>query len=228
MFRLALAGLAAAGLSVCFAAEKPKAPKPKPAAPKQVELAPGTYARIQTEKGTIVIRLFVDKAPETAKNFIELAKGERPFKDSEGRWVQRPFYNALTFHRIEDGALKLIQGGCPTGDGTGGPGYRFDDELDDALTFAKAGVVAMANSGRDTNGSQIFITCAPAVGLNNRFTIFGEVVQGLDVVATISKMPARPSGPGRSAIHMAEKPVVMKSVTIDEIKADEKKPPATK
>jgi len=199
-------------LSVCLAGE----------APKPAKLEPGTYARIETEKGEIVIRLFTDKSPKTTKNFIELAKGERPFKDKDGRWVQRPFYNGLTFHRVEDGDLKLIQGGCPKGDGTGGPGYAFDDELDDALTFDKAGVVAMANAGRDTNGSQFFITAAPAPDLNRRFTILGEVVQGLDVVTAISKMPAKVAGSRRSPIHLAVEPVVMKAVSIEAVEAEKK------
>ena len=233
MSRLLPIALLSLALSVCLAGEAPKPETPaapekpeKPAEPAKLE--PGTYAHIATAKGEIVVRLLVEKAPETTENFIELAKGERPFKDKDGRWVRRPFYNGLTFHRVEDGELKLIQGGCPLGDGTGGPGYRFDDELDDALTFDEPGAVAMANSGRNTNGSQFFITCAPAEALNKRFTVFGTVVRGLDVVEAISKLPATAKGRGRSAIHMADEPVVMKAVTIEVVEPATPPEPAKK
>ena len=212
--RPALAVLAAASLSVCLAAEKPK-----PAAPKKAEQVPGTYARIKTSKGELLVRLLSDEAPNTVANFVELAKGERPFKDKDGRWVARPFYNGLTFHRIEPD--QLVQGGCPKGDGTSGPGYKFEDEISDKLKFDKPGLVAMANAGADTNGSQFFVTLAPAPQYNNRYSIFGEVVAGLDVAKAISQMPVRGAG-GRSAIHLAKSPVVMKSVTIEEIKAEAK------
>ena len=211
MHRTLLAALSAVSLSVCLAADAPKAAPPA----KPAKLEPGTYARLQTAKGEIVIRLLTDKAPNTTRNFIELAKGERPFKDQKGRWAQRPFYNGLTFHRIEDGDMKLIQGGCPKGDGTGGPGYQFDDEIDRDLKFDKPGIVAMANSGRNTQGSQFFITCAPAK-LEPKYTIFGEVVAGLDVVEAISQMPAKES-PGSRGIHTALQPVVMESAVIQEV-----------
>lgn len=215
MVRTLLAALSALSLSACFAVEAPKPEPPK----KPVKLEPGTYARIATAEGEIVIRLLTDKAPNTTRNFIELAKGERPFKDLKGRWVQRPFYDGLTFHRIEDGNTKLIQGGCPKGDGTGGPGYKFEDEIDKERKFDKPGLVAMANSGRNTQGSQFFIICA-AAKLPPDYTIFGEVVAGLDVVEAISKMPAKaiPSGPGRPPTHKALQPVAMTSVVIEEVK----------
>lgn len=217
MRRLFLTTLALAGLSVCSAGE-PAEPKPPE---KPAELEPGTYAHIQTAKGEIVFRLLTDEAPKTTANFIRLAKGERPFKTPEGRWVQRPFYDGLTFHRVEDGALKLIQGGCPKGDGTGGPGYQIDGEIDDTLTFDEPGMVAMANSGRpSTAGSQFFITAAPATDLNRRYTLFGKVVRGLDVVEAISKMPAKAKRSGRTALHLARDPVVMTSVTIEEVEPE--------
>lgn len=219
MSRLALAALVL-WLSVPLVASdapKEKAP-PGPAAAQEAQLPPGTYARLKTAKGEIVIRLLDDKAPKTVANFVELAKGERPWKTSDGRWVAKPFYDGLTFHRIENDVLKLIQGGCPRGDGTGGPGYKIDDETDDALKFDRPGVVAMANSGPNTNGSQFFITLAPAPSLDKRFTIFGEVARGLEVAEAISQMPSEPKGAGAHVTHAAKAPVVIQSVTIESVK----------
>ncbi|MFW6162920.1 MAG: peptidylprolyl isomerase [Planctomycetota bacterium] len=211
---LFVTAFALAGLAVCFAGEAPEPEKP-------ATLEPGTYAHIQTAKGEIVFRLFTELTPRTAENFIQLARGERPFKTPEGRWVQRPFYDGLTFHRIEDGDLKLIQGGCPEGDGTGGPGYQIDGETTDELTFDEPGMVAMANSGRpNTAGSQFFITAAPATQLKGRYTVFGQVVRGHDVVEAISQMAARAKRSGRSTIHLARDPVVMTAVTIEEVEPE--------
>lgn len=190
---------------------KPKAkPKPMPA-PKPETLGPGTYALLKTEKGDILLQLFPEKSPNTVANFVELAKGERPWKDKEGRWVAKPYYDGLTFHRIEKD--ELIQGGCPRGDGTGGPGYEFDNESSDELKFDQAGVVAMANSGRNRNGSRFFITLKPTPQYDGRYTIFGKVVHGLDTVRAISRMDAT----GRT-IHTAKKPVKMQKVVINEVK----------
>ena len=213
----------AIALQAGLAGEKPaEKPKPKPEAPKAQKLGPGTYAHLKTAKGEIVFRLLGDKAPRTVANFVELARGERPWKDKDGRWVAKPFYDGLTFHRIENGILKLIQGGCPKGDGTGGPGYEFDDEIDKELKFERVGLVAMANSGANRNGSQFFITASPAPSLNGRYSIFGEVVGGLDVVKAISEMPSIRRGAGDKATHVAKDPVVIQSVTIKEIKEEAK------
>jgi len=133
----------------------------------------GKKAKVDTNLGSFTINLFGDKAPKTVSNFIFLAK--------DG------FYNGLTFHRVIDNFM--IQGGDPSGNGTGGPGYQFEDEFDPSLTFSKPGVLAMANSGPATNGSQFFVTVAAAEWLNNKHTIFGEVVEGMDVVEKISKTP---------------------------------------
>ncbi len=132
----------------------------------------GKKARFETSQGIFTIDLFGDKAPKTVSNFIFLAK--------EG------FYAGLTFHRVI--AEFMIQGGDPAGNGTGDPGYKFEDEFDNSLTFSKRGVLAMANSGPGTNGSQFFITVAPTPSLNGRHTIFGEVTQGYEVVEKISKV----------------------------------------
>jgi len=213
---LSAACLAFLSCTVLAAEAPPKKAEPK--AKEEEKPKPGSYAHLKTAKGEIVVRLLADEAPATVKNFVELAKGERPWKDKKGRWVAKPFYNGLTFHRIENGDLKLIQGGCPKGDGTGGPGYKFDDEGLDKLKFDKPGLVAMANSGPDTNGSQFFITLAMAPALSGKYTIFGEVVAGLEVVRAISEMPATEQGSGASAIHLAKEPVAIQSVRIEEVK----------
>jgi len=206
---------------------KAKAPKAKPKAtakptPAPATFGPGTYALLKTERGEILLQLFPEQSPNTVANFVELAKGERPWKDAQGRWVARPYYEGLTFHRIEKG--QLIQGGCPKGDGSGGPGYEFDNETSDDVKFDQPGRVAMANAGRNTNGSQFFITLEATPQYDGRFTIFGKVVHGLDVVAAIGRMPAT-----GTRIHKATKPVVMKSVTVTVLQPKAKptaKPPA--
>jgi len=134
----------------------------------------GKKAKFETNQGSFTITLFGDKAPKTVSNFIVLAK--------DG------FYNGIIFHRV----IKdfMIQGGDPDGVGTGGPGYKFEDEFDDSLTFSKKGILAMANSGPATNGSQFFITVIPTLHLNGLHTIFGEVIAGYEVVEKISNVPA--------------------------------------
>jgi cyclophilin family peptidyl-prolyl cis-trans isomerase len=144
----------------------------------------GKKARFETSQGTFTIDLFGDKAPKTASNFIFLAK--------EG------FYAGLIFHRVITDFM--IQGGDPAGNGTGGPGYKFEDEFDDSLTFSKKGILAMANSGQDTNGSQFFITVAPTPSLNGKHTIFGEVTQGYEVVEKISKVATDASDKPQEAV----------------------------
>jgi len=130
--------------------------------------------------GEFVIRLFPDIAPKTVNSFVFLAR--------EG------FYNGLTFHRVIDGFM--AQGGDPLGTGAGGPGYEFEDEFRDAVTFDRAGLVAMANSGPNTNGSQFFITFAPTPHLNGLHTIFGEVIEGMDVVNAITRREPGAAVPG--------------------------------
>lgn len=132
----------------------------------------GKKAKFTTNQGNFTIALFGDKTPKTVSNFITLAK--------DG------FYNGLIFHRVID--QFMIQGGDPEGTGRGGPGYQFEDEFVPDLTFAKPGMLAMANSGPGTNGSQFFITVAPTEHLNNKHTIFGQVIDGGDIVVKISKV----------------------------------------
>lgn len=132
-------------------------------------------ARMETDKGTIGIELFGDKTPKTVNNFVFLARAG--------------YYDGIIFHRvIED---FMVQGGDPTGTGRGGPGYKFEDEFHPSLKHDKQGVLSMANAGPGTNGSQFFITHGPTPHLNNKHTIFGQVVEGLDVLMSI---PARDPG----------------------------------
>lgn len=142
-------------------------------------------AVFETSLGSITCELYPDKAPLTVKNFTGLAKGGSRWIDpSTGQATDKPLYSNTVFHRVIPDFM--IQGGDPLGNGTGGPGYRFEDEIDTALTFEKKGILAMANSGPNTNGSQFFITVAPAPWLSGRHTIFGRVVKGQEIADKIS------------------------------------------
>ena len=169
------------------------------------------YARMEITSGgenmgEILIELFAQKTPETVNNFVSLAEGEKEFRDSNtGEWKTGRFYDGLIFHRVIEGFM--IQGGDPMGTGRGGPGYRFDCEIVDELSFDRPGLLAMANSGPNTNGSQFFITVAPAPWLDGRHTIFGEVIEGMDIVYEISGVA---TGPGDRPVE----PVVMEEVEI--------------
>jgi peptidyl-prolyl cis-trans isomerase A (cyclophilin A) len=164
-------------------------------------------ATLRTTLGPIVIRLFPEHAPQTVENFVSLAEGTREWLDpkTEQR-TKAPLYNGTIFHRVIDGFM--IQGGDPLGTGFGGPGYEFADEFQSGLQFDRPYLLAMANSGANTNGSQFFITVAATPHLNNRHTIFGEVIEGTDVVDKI--VTARK---GRSDRPIND--VVIESVTID-------------
>ena len=141
----------------------------------------GLYAVFETSMGTIVCKLHADKVPVTVANFVGLATGEKEWKDPKtGEMVKRPLYDGLKFHRV----IKdfMIQGGCPLGNGRGGPGYAFTDEFHPDLTHDGPGVLSMANSGANTNGSQFFITHKETSWLDNRHSVFGRVVVGQDIV----------------------------------------------
>lgn len=142
-----------------------------------------------TPKGTFTAKLFYDKAPLTVGNFVNLAEGRQTFVDERnGTVVTRPYYNGLKCHRIIAGFM--IQGGCPRGNGTSGPGYKFPDEFDSTLRHTVAGMLSMANSGVDTNGSQFFVTVAPTTHLDDKHSVFGQVVDGYNtVVQPLSTVP---------------------------------------
>ena len=143
-------------------------------------------AKIATPKGLLTCKLFDDKAPATVANFVGLARGIRPWKDAQGRWVKRPAYDGTTFHRVIKGFM--IQGGDAKGDGTGEPGYVIRDELWAGATHDRAGLLCMANRGPNTNGAQFFITDAPAVHLDRSYTIFGEC-SPVDTVHALASWP---------------------------------------
>ena len=147
-------------------------------------------ATLQTSEGTIVVRLFPDHAPKTVSNFVELAEGTRQWTDPNTRQTSNgKLYGGTIFHRVIPDFM--IQGGDPLGTGTGGPGYKFGDEFHPELSFDRPYLLAMANAGPGTNGSQFFITTVPTPWLNRKHTIFGEVIQGADVVDRISHVKTR-------------------------------------
>ncbi len=146
------------------------------------------YATLKTSMGDIVLRLFEEKVPKTVENFVGLATGTKEWTDPKtGQRVKRPLYNGTIFHRVIPNFM--IQGGDPLGNGTGGPGYRFEDEFHPDLKHAKAGILSMANAGPHTNGSQFFITHRPTPWLDGKHSVFGEVVKGQEVVNAIANVP---------------------------------------
>jgi len=144
------------------------------------------YATFDTTEGTFVVRLFAKDAPVTVENFVGLATGEKPWTHpATGEEMNgKPLYDGTLFHRCI--ANFMVQGGDPLGRGTGGPGFRFGDEFQSGRRFDKVGLLAMANAGPNTNGSQFFVTVAKTDWLNNRHTIFGEVTKGYEVVAKVA------------------------------------------
>ena len=156
----------------------------------------GTYAHFETSMGNFTIELFEQQTPNTVDNFVKLA--------------EKKFYDGVIFHRVIDGFM--IQGGDPTGTGRGGPGYQFADEFHPQLKHTSEGILSMANAGPNTNGSQFFITLGPTPHLDNRHSVFGKVVEGMDVVRKIGKTPTK----------AGDRPVtdvVMKSVKIEKVAA---------
>ncbi|MDO5106194.1 peptidylprolyl isomerase [Capnocytophaga sp.] len=151
---------------------------------KNSNLGEGLFADIQTTKGDIIVKLNYEQTPITVANFVSLAEGNNPFVKSE--YKGKPYYDGIIFHRV----IKdfMIQGGDPTGTGMGEPGYRFEDEIVDNLKHDKKGILSMANAGPATNGSQFFITHVPTPHLDGRHTVFGETVQGLEVIDSIANV----------------------------------------
>jgi len=164
-------------------------------------------ATFDTSEGRVVVRLFPDHAPKTVRNFVDLAEGSREWQDpTTGQRTTAKLYDGTIFHRVIPNFM--IQGGDPLGSGMGGPGYQFGDEFHPELQFSRPYLLAMANSGPGTNGSQFFITTGPTPHLNRRHTIFGEVIEGADVVDRISHV--KTNSQDRPA-----QDVVINSVTID-------------
>lgn len=171
-------------------------------------MAKQMMADFDTSLGKIRVRLFPSEAPKTVENFVGLAKGTKEWTDpATGEKVQRPLYDGTIFHRVIPEFM--IQGGDPLGRGTGGPGYTFEDEFGSGRKFDKPGLLAMANAGPNTNGSQFFITEIATPWLNNRHTIFGEVIEGMDIVRAIATVDR---GPG----DRPKQDVVLESVRITE------------
>jgi peptidyl-prolyl cis-trans isomerase A (cyclophilin A) len=161
-----------------------------------------------TSEGNFTAQLFEEEVPKTVANFTALAEGSKEWTDPRtGRKTNTKYYDGTVFHRVI--ADFMIQGGDPLGQGTGGPGYKFADEFSPKLKHDRAGLLSMANSGPNTNGGQFFITLVPTPWLDNKHSIFGEVVEGLDVVKKIGSTPT--SKPGDRPV----KPITIESVTIE-------------
>jgi peptidyl-prolyl cis-trans isomerase A (cyclophilin A) len=165
------------------------------------------FAKFVTTEGNFTIRLFDEQAPNTVANFVGLAEGTKEWTDPRtGQKSTAPYYDGIVFHRVIDGFM--IQGGDPLGKGIGGPGYEFADEFHPSLRHDRAGILSMANRGPNTNGGQFFITLGPTPHLDNRHSVFGEVVDGLDVVKKIGR--ARTDGRDRPTPD-----ITIQSVTIE-------------
>ena len=166
------------------------------------------YATFDTTEGQIVVKLFAKDAPETVQNFVGLATGEKEWKHpaTNERMVGKPLYDGTIFHRCIPNFM--VQGGDPLGKGTGGPGFQFKDEFQSGRRFDRKGLLAMANAGPNTNGSQFFITVAPTPHLDDHHSVFGEVSEGYDVVKKISEVP-------RSSSDRPNKEVKINSVRIE-------------
>jgi peptidyl-prolyl cis-trans isomerase A (cyclophilin A) len=166
------------------------------------------YAHFNTSEGNFTARLFEDEVPKTVANFRGLADGSKEWTDPRtGKKTNARYFDGTTFHRVIDGFM--IQGGDPLGQGTGGPGYTFADEFTPTLRHTRAGLLSMANRGPNTNGGQFFITLAPTPWLDNKHSIFGEIVTGMDVVSKIGRTPT--SKPGDRPIN----PITVQAVTIE-------------
>jgi peptidyl-prolyl cis-trans isomerase A (cyclophilin A) len=194
---LAVAGLGAFGLGT---AQEPGAKGREP----------GLYATFETSVGTFVIQLLEDKAPRTVENFVGLARGTKPWVDAKtGERVRRPFYDGLTFFGVTPNLA--VRAGCPKNDGSSGPGYVIHDEISPELQFDRPGRVAMYTAKPNEGGSQFMITIRPALFMNGKFTIFGQVVEGLDVVEQIARAPVDDNGRPREDI-------VIRKVTLERVR----------
>ena len=195
----ALVGVVCMGLTFHASAATKRAPK-RPKTEGEVRVT------FETSKGNFTCVLYSKQAPKTVANFVGLAEGTKEWTDSNtGRKVKKPLYDGTIFHRVIPDFM--VQGGDPLGNGTGGPGYEFQDEFSSDLTFDKPGKLAMANRGPNTNGSQFFVTVAATPWLNGRHTIFGHVVEGQNVVDAIVNVK-------RGANDKPVEPVVVKKIVV--------------
>ena len=166
------------------------------------------YAHFTTSEGDFTARLFDAETPNTVANFTGLADGSKEWTDPRsGQRVKQPYFNGTVFHRVI--ADFMIQGGDPLGQGTGGPGYNFADEFHATLRHSKPGILSMANRGPNTNGGQFFITLVPTPWLDDKHSVFGEIVEGMDVVKKIGSTPT--TKPGDRPV----KPITIQAVTIE-------------
>jgi len=164
------------------------------------------YAGIHTNLGEVIVRLWDEKAPNTVANFVGLSRGSKEWQDPvSGRWQKRALYHDVICHRVIPDFM--VQCGDPTGQGRGGPGYTFADEINPDVHFDRAGLIAMANRGPNTNGSQFFLTDGPATHIDGKHTIFGEVIKGADIVSKIARVPV-------GASHRPTSEVVIKNIEI--------------
>jgi peptidyl-prolyl cis-trans isomerase A (cyclophilin A) len=191
------------GLTTCSSASDKGAKK-------EVPMKPGLYAIFHTTMGAITCSLFEKEAPKTVENFVGLAEGTKEWTDPKTQAkVKKRFYDGLIFHRFIP--QFMIQGGDPEGTGRGGPGYRFEDEFSSGMKFDQPGRLAMANAGPNTNGSQFFITTVPTPWLDNRHTIFGQVIEGQDVVGAIEAVK-------KDGRDMPLTPVIIEKLEIKRVK----------
>jgi cyclophilin family peptidyl-prolyl cis-trans isomerase len=196
-------------LNACALASQTPAPPAAPDSrpkPPQAAREPGLYATIRTSMGPIIIQLFEKEAPVTVRNFVALARGSKAWTDPKtGQAVKRPLYPGVVFHRVIPGFM--VQVGDPTGTGAGDVGFTIKDEFDPSLTFDRPGRVGMANAGPGTGSSQFFVTEVPTPHLNGKHTIFGQVVEGQEVVNQIARVPRGPDD-------KPDTPIKIVSVTI--------------
>ncbi len=181
--------------------------KPKPAAPAR---EPGLYATLDTSMGKIVIKLYEKESPKTVENFAGLATGKTSWRHpkTSQRMAGKPYFDGIIFHRVIPNFM--VQTGDPAGTGTGGPGYTIPDEFDPALKYDRPGRLGMANAGPNTGGSQFFITHVPTPHLNGKHTIFGQVMEGQEVVVAIGNVARDPAD-------KPLKPVTLNKVTIERV-----------
>lgn len=174
--------------------------------PKDTKKGKPMFALFETTLGNFKVKLFPEEAPKTVDNFVGLAEGTIEWTDPKGKKEKKKLYDGTVFHRVIKSFM--IQGGDPLGNGTGGPGYKFGDEFSPKLRHSKPGMLSMANSGPGTNGSQFFVTVVPTAWLDDKHSIFGEVVEGMNIVTKISETKTLPGD-------KPAEPVVLKSVKIE-------------